>query len=77
MPGNTVYVGRPGKWGNPYGKNTGHTVQESIQLFRDYLNNNPELVAEATETFTGHDLACWCPPNQPFHADVWLEKLNQ
>ncbi len=24
----------------------------------------------------GHDLACWCPLNQPCHADVLLELAN-
>ncbi|SKV05652.1 Uncharacterised protein [Mycobacteroides abscessus subsp. bolletii] len=24
----------------------------------------------------GHDLACWCPPDQPCHADVLLELAN-
>lgn len=26
---------------------------------------------------TGRDLACWCPPDQPCHADVLLEIANQ
>ena len=25
----------------------------------------------------GHDLACWCPPDQPCHADVLLELANR
>ena len=25
----------------------------------------------------GHDLACWCPLDQPCHADVLLELANQ
>ncbi|QPK80803.1 DUF4326 domain-containing protein [Schaalia sp. ZJ405] len=24
----------------------------------------------------GHDLACWCPPNQPCHADTLLREAN-
>lgn len=24
----------------------------------------------------GHDLACWCPLDQPCHADVLLELAN-
>jgi hypothetical protein len=24
----------------------------------------------------GKDLACWCPPDQPCHADVLLELAN-
>lgn len=29
------------------------------------------------ETLRGHDLACWCPLDQPCHADVLLELANQ
>ena len=25
----------------------------------------------------GRDLACWCPPGEPCHADVLLEVVNQ
>lgn len=34
-----------------------------------YLASIPEL--------TGHDLACWCPLDQPCHADVLLDLANQ
>src|SRR5690606_19746377 len=34
----------------------------------DYLAALPELA--------GHDLACWCPLDQPCHADVLLELAN-
>lgn len=29
--------------------------------------------AAAREALRGHDLACWCPLDQPCHADVLLE----
>ena len=35
----------------------------------DYLASIPEL--------RGHDLACWCPPDAPCHADVLLELANR
>ncbi|HVX20909.1 MAG TPA: DUF4326 domain-containing protein [Acidimicrobiales bacterium] len=28
------------------------------------------------EDLRGHDLACWCPLDQPCHADVLLEVVN-
>ena len=31
---------------------------------------------EAIESLRGHDLACWCPLDQPCHADVLLEVAN-
>ena len=32
--------------------------------------------AEARRLLRGHDLACWCPLDQPCHADVLLEVAN-
>lgn len=34
-------------------------------------------VVEALEALRGHDLACWCPLDQPCHADVLLEFANR
>ncbi len=33
--------------------------------------------AEARRILRGHDLACWCPLDQPCHADVLLELANR
>ena len=33
--------------------------------------------AEARRLLSGHDLACWCPLEQPRHADVLLELANR
>jgi hypothetical protein len=32
---------------------------------------------EARILLAGHDLACWCPPGMPCHADVLLELANE
>jgi hypothetical protein len=34
-------------------------------------------IVEALEALRGHDLACWCPLDQPCHADVLLELANR
>lgn len=34
------------------------------------------VYAEAVTALRGHDLACWCPLDQPCHADVLLEIAN-
>jgi hypothetical protein len=33
--------------------------------------------AEARRILRGHDLACWCPLDQPCHADVLLELADR
>lgn len=35
-----------------------------------------ELVEAARAELRGHDLCCWCPLDQPCHADVLLEIAN-
>ncbi len=93
MPPNTVYVGRPSKWGNPYGvglvacgcRSAGECSHNSFRR---------ETAAEAVEAFRsmprsaqriakirtalgGKNLACWCALDQPCHADVLLELANR
>lgn len=51
-------------------------------LFPNWDNPNPDDVAWTQEwhdglaALRGHDLACWCPLDQPCHADVLLELAN-
>ncbi|WP_019732123.1 DUF4326 domain-containing protein [Mycobacterium avium] len=47
--------------------------------YRDALVNDelPITTDDVVDELAGHDLACWCPPDQPCHADVLLELANQ
>lgn len=36
-----------------------------------------EIGQDDLERLRGHDLACWCPLDQPCHADVLLEWANR
>lgn len=40
------------------------------------LFSAPFRVADVVRELRGHDLACWCPLDQPCHADVLLELAN-
>ncbi|MEU5946279.1 DUF4326 domain-containing protein [Micromonospora sp. NPDC047465] len=96
MPENTVYVGRPSHWGNPYRTDTPTvwgvrpdgtryridrvlTPAEAVELYRitetwgDWL---PVFTAAVRRELAGKNLACWCPLDQPCHADVLLEIAN-
>ena len=58
-------------------KATREDAQElAVQLFRNHLDRNPDLVVAARRELRGHDLMCWCPLDQPCHADVLLEIAN-
>jgi hypothetical protein len=90
MPDNTVYVGRPTKWGNPFvvGKRGGaYTAlvkdqRHAWQLYRSIAFDNQRLVEAARAELRGKNLACFCPlPTEPYapdccHAAVLLEIAN-
>jgi hypothetical protein len=85
MPPNTVYVGRPTKWGNNYVVGTlSHddppkplTAQEAVELF-EMIQVNEMLDDEIDfAELRGKDLACWCPLDRPCHADVLLKLANE
>jgi hypothetical protein len=78
MPENTVSVSRPGRWGNPF--RVGHeaaTAAEAAQSYRNIMEAHmtPVLRAELN-LLRGKNLACFCPLDQPCHADVLLELAN-
>ncbi len=88
MPANTVYVGRPTLWGNPYEIGTHSnalgravkTVEEAVRLYREVIWDAPDarhMAGYAREQLRGKNLACWCRLDQPCHADVLLEIANQ
>lgn len=85
MPENAVYVGRPTLWGNRYRIGTHSntlgravaTTDEAVRLYRDVIWCGAHQHAYIRECLRGKDLACWCPLDQPCHADVLLELANQ
>ena len=87
-PPSAVTVARPSKWGNPW-RIGGHvTVDIAVDRFREDLLAAIEdpwgsshdiefrIMAESIDELVGKDLACWCPPGQPCHADVLLALAN-
>ena len=88
MPANTVYVGRPTKWGNPFVCRTrGEAVTQflwklTVIAMNDELYPPPGTnTSRLTYTYIrnelhGKNLACWCPLDQPCHADVLLAIAN-
>lgn len=81
LPPNTVYVGRPTVWGNPFGwldrmpsiQQYGLWLAGDVRMFEArrarLLLRLPELRCK--------NLACWCPLSLPCHADVLLELANR
>lgn len=79
MPEGAVYVGRPTKWGNPHriiNTDTGQLDREESVVVYD-CNLDPAIEAAARRELAGKDLVCWCPLDQPCHADVLLRIANE
>lgn len=93
MPPNTVYVGRPTRFGNylfnksdidpdgtvyidDYGT---VTLKRAWEIYRNEVWNSKTLInfEEAIKPLRGKNLACWCPLDQPCHADILLEIANK
>lgn len=92
MPPNTVKVDRTTPWGNPFvvGKfgtreqcvnyharllTAGHVVvghDPSMKEQEDYRR----FVVTHLDDLRGKDLACWCPLDEPCHADLLLKLAN-
>ena len=80
MPANTVYVGRPTKWGNPftvgsYNAVLGRNLSQADAVAR-YRVNMADSRSLNLSLIRGKNLACWCPLDRPCHADVLLEIAN-
>lgn len=90
MPKNSLYVGRPTTWGNPFvvgeeafrfSTSVPYAVPETVeQVLADYRYFCKLWLIFAPnwlKPLKGKDLACWCPLDQPCHADVLLELANK
>ena len=99
MPPNTVYVGRPTIWGNPFEPSIPEDAQSAVAAFRRLFTQPPSLLRHGVlrihkgnggrgegrvsemkdrlHELRGKNLACWCPLDQPCHADVLLELANK
>jgi hypothetical protein len=92
MPENAVYVGRPTRYGNPFIVGRDGTRERCVELYsflaqgylclssnarHDDQTRAHRAMQAAKKYLRGKDLACWCPLNQPCHADVLLQIANQ
>ncbi len=76
MPEGAVYVGRPTYFGNPYFVENGNQEECVKQYIKHLFFKFPEIAVRAKQELRGKDLCCWCPLDQPCHADVLLEIAN-
>jgi hypothetical protein len=87
MPPDTLKVDRSTRWGNPFTPEGCGSAAAMIECYKAWLSGKPKpgcpSVAKAPptrkeirEALAGHNLACWCAPGTPCHADVLLHIAN-
>jgi hypothetical protein len=91
-PEAAVVVAKPGRWGNRYviGQLIDHVgatavlVRDrthAVALHREWLDGEMARVATMREDIRrdlgGRDLCCWCPLDEPCHADTLLKVANK
>lgn len=85
-----VNVDRRSKWGNPFKVEPAFegdgirfpevTAETAVALFRERWERSISQwlsTRETLEQLRGKNLACWCKPGEPCHADVLLELANK
>jgi hypothetical protein len=70
-----VYVGRPGKWGNPFVIGTDGSRAQVIEAYRGWILKQPDLMRDLAE-LRGKTLGCHCAP-LPCHGDMLAEMANK
>jgi hypothetical protein len=91
-PEGVVVVARPTQWGNPWliGDPQGPGLppmdaRAAVTAYRRWLTEavgrlvlpvRRATILRDLPALAGKDLACWCPPDAPCHADVLLDLAN-
>lgn len=81
-----VYIGRPGKWANPFmlegykekcdSKFIVSSRREALEKYMEWFFNQPKLMEESKKELKDKILGCWCKPDL-CHGDFlvqWIEK---
>jgi hypothetical protein len=92
MPANTVKVDRTTRWGNPFRPEACGSAANAVACHRAWILGNaarlsalgcqpprgvkPPPVEEIRRELRGRNLACWCRPGTPCHADFLVELAN-
>lgn len=88
MPPNTIKVDRSTEWGNPFPVETAHQWKDAawaVLQFSFWIDRLDVFAGKPTPPdrgtiiaeLRGKNLACWCKPGAPCHADVLLDLANE
>jgi hypothetical protein len=78
-----IKVDRTTKWGNiwrvgdPYPwADRPMSRADAVEVYKYQIEGAHEFFAQVRRELAGKDLACWCPLDEPCHADVLLLIAN-
>lgn len=77
-----IYIGRPGKWGNPFSHLSGtlakykvETREEAVESYRKWITEGEgKHLLKHLDELRGKTLGCWCKPKS-CHGDILVELL--
>ena len=72
---NSVYIGRPSAFGNPFVIGKDGTREQVIEAYERYVQEDPRLLELIKKRLKGKDLVCYCAP-LPCHGDILLKIAN-
>jgi hypothetical protein len=72
-----VNVARPSRWGNPFKVGIDGDAAECVRLYREFCLGEINRHLIGLGDLRWRNLACWCAPDAPCHADVLLELANR
>ncbi|WP_428485989.1 DUF4326 domain-containing protein [Rhodopila sp.] len=52
------------------------SAAEAVAMFEKFIAFDGASIGAGSKALRGKNLACWCPLDQPCHADVWLRIVN-
>jgi hypothetical protein len=86
MPPDTIRVDRATKFGNPFRVTTERNAQEAVNEYMNWLTvprydcemkERKQRILMSLPELRGKNLACWCKPGAPCHADVLLNIVER
>jgi hypothetical protein len=78
MGGGMCWLVTDGRITRPHLDTKRHAAEVAVDLYRLHIGPMGAYEIEDADlaALRGHDLVCWCPLDQPCHADVLLELAN-
>ncbi|MDE9364038.1 DUF4326 domain-containing protein [Luteipulveratus sp. YIM 133132] len=75
LPPRARSVAYPTPYANPFRpeRRTVEANSVAVERYRQWLAERPDLIEQVRGELAGKDLACWCAPHLPCHADVLLD----